>query len=97
MSEHPRVTYEDGEKTISVDSSRVIFLLVSDVGAEGINAAVLRYRNRADVVAVSDCLVSGFPSALLAFDLDRGLREHESNARVFLIAAWLTLQVAWGR
>lgn len=53
MSEHPRVTYQDGKETISVDSSRVIFLLVSDVGAEGVNAAVLRYRSRSDVVPVS--------------------------------------------
>lgn len=52
MSEHPRVTYEDGKESVSVDTSRVIFLLVSDVGAEGINSAVLRYRNRSDVVAV---------------------------------------------
>lgn len=53
MSEHPRVTYEDGKESVSVDSSRVIFLLVSDVGAEGVNNAVLRYRNRSDVIAVS--------------------------------------------
>lgn len=52
MSEHPRVTYDDGEGPVSVDSSRVIFLLVSDVGAEGVNAAVLRYRKRSDVVPV---------------------------------------------
>lgn len=53
MSEHPRVVFEDGRKVVSVDSSRVIFLLVSDVGAEGVNAAVMRYRNRSDVVPVS--------------------------------------------
>eukprot|EP00903_Cladosiphon_okamuranus_P010872 g10269.t1 len=50
MSEHPRVTYEKGGQSVSVDSSRVVFLLVSDVGAEGVNAAVLRYRKRSDVV-----------------------------------------------
>lgn len=52
MSEHPRVTFEEGGQNISVDSSRVVFLLVSDVGAEGVNAAVLRYRKRSDVVPV---------------------------------------------
>ncbi|CAN0231951.1 unnamed protein product [Hapterophycus canaliculatus] len=52
MSEHPRVTFEDeeGGQSVSVDSSRVVFLLVSDVGAEGINSAVLRYRGRSDVI-----------------------------------------------
>ncbi|CAM9495410.1 unnamed protein product [Scytosiphon promiscuus] len=52
MSEHPRVTFEEeeGGESVSVDSSRVVFLLVSDVGAEGVNAAVLRYRKRADVI-----------------------------------------------
>ncbi|CAN0462981.1 unnamed protein product [Ascophyllum nodosum] len=50
MSEHPRVTYDDGGHSVSVDSSRVVFLLVSDVGAEGVNAAVLRYRRRSDVI-----------------------------------------------
>ncbi|CBJ33632.1 conserved unknown protein [Ectocarpus siliculosus] len=50
MSEHPRVTFERGGQNVSVDSSRVVFLLVSDVGAEGVNAAVLRYRKRSDVV-----------------------------------------------
>eukprot|EP00752_Nemacystus_decipiens_P016283 g14562.t1 len=50
MSEHPRVTYEKGGQNVSVDSSRVVFLLVSDVGAEGVNAAVLRYRKRSDVI-----------------------------------------------
>lgn len=53
MSEHPRVTYEKGGQNVSVDSSRVVFLLVSDVGAEGVNAAVLRYRKRSDVIPVS--------------------------------------------
>lgn len=53
MSEHPRVTYEKDGQNVSVDSSRVVFLLVSDVGAEGVNAAVLRYRKRSDVVPVS--------------------------------------------
>ena len=52
MSEHPRVTYENGGHNVSVDSSRVVFLLVSDVGAEGVNAAVLRYRKRSDVIPV---------------------------------------------
>ena len=52
MSEHPRVTYEKGGQNVSVDSSRVVFLLVSDVGAEGVNAAVLRYRKRSDVIPV---------------------------------------------
>lgn len=52
MSEHPRVTYEKGGQNASVDSSRVVFLLVSDVGAEGVNAAVLRYRKRSDVIPV---------------------------------------------
>lgn len=52
MSEHPRVTYENGGQNVSVDSSRVVFLLVSDVGAEGVNAAVLRYRKRSDVIPV---------------------------------------------
>ncbi|CAN0334184.1 unnamed protein product, partial [Ectocarpus sp. 12 AP-2014] len=32
MSEHPRVTFERGGQNVSVDSSRVVFLLVSDVG-----------------------------------------------------------------
>lgn len=52
MSEHPRVTFEKGGQNVSVDSSRVVFLLVSDVGAEGVNAAVLRYRKRSDVIPV---------------------------------------------
>lgn len=52
MSEHPRVTYQDGKKVVAVDTSRVIFLLVSDVGAEDVNKAVLKYRNRSDVLAV---------------------------------------------
>ncbi|CAM9980275.1 unnamed protein product [Ascophyllum nodosum] len=50
MSEHPRVTYDDGGHSVSVDSSRVVFLLVSDIGAEGVNAAVLRHRRRSDVI-----------------------------------------------
>ena len=52
MSEHPRVTYEEGNRSLTVDSGRAMFLLVSDVGAEGINAAVLRYRRRSDVAPV---------------------------------------------
>lgn len=55
MSEHPRVTFEESGQNVSVDSSRVVFLLVSDVGAEGVNAAVLRYRKRSDVVPVRFC------------------------------------------
>lgn len=60
MSEHPRVTYEKGGQNVSVDSSRVVFLLVSDVGAEGVNAAVVRYRKRSDAVPVSFFLFLGF-------------------------------------
>lgn len=52
MSEHPTVTYEEGNRSVTVDSGRAIFLLVSDVGAEGINAAVLRYSRRSDVAPV---------------------------------------------
>lgn len=52
MSEHPRVTFEEGGQGVSVDSSRVVFILVSDVGADGVNAAVLRHRKRSDVVPV---------------------------------------------
>lgn len=53
MSEHPRVTYDDGGHPVSVDTSRVVFLLVSDIGAEGVNTAVLKFRNRSDVLPVS--------------------------------------------
>lgn len=53
MSEHPRVTYEDGGHPVSVDTSRVVFLLVSDIGAERVNTAVLKFRNRSDVLPVS--------------------------------------------
>ena len=56
MSEHPTVTYEEGNRSVTVDSGRAIFLLVSDVGAEGINAAVLRYSRRSDVAPVSGVL-----------------------------------------
>eukprot|EP00904_Undaria_pinnatifida_P001512 jgi/Undpi1/11361/HiC_scaffold_30.g13658.m1 len=51
MSEHPRVTYEEGRKSVSVDTSRVIFVLVSDVGAERLDAVVRSFRSRSDVVA----------------------------------------------
>ncbi|CAM9779996.1 unnamed protein product [Discosporangium mesarthrocarpum] len=58
MSEHPRVTVEGsgwlwaGEGLgDSLDSSRVIFLLVSDVGSDGVNAAVMRHRSRSEVAA----------------------------------------------
>lgn len=53
MSEHPRVTYDDGGHPVSVDTSRVVFLLVSDIGAEGVNTAVLKFRDRSDVLPVS--------------------------------------------
>lgn len=67
MSEHPRVTFNDGWRQVSVDSSRVIFLLVSDVGAEGVNAAVLRFKKRSDVVPVSFRLgVGAVPVAVSA-------------------------------
>ena len=52
MSEHPRVTYEEGRKSVSVDTSRVIFVLVSDVGAERLDAVVRSFKSRSDVVAV---------------------------------------------
>lgn len=52
MSEHPTVTYEEGNRSVTVDSGRAIFLLVSDVGAEGINSAVLRYSRRSDIAPV---------------------------------------------
>lgn len=69
MSEHPRATYEKGGLSVSVDSSRVVFLLVSDVGAEGVNAAVLRYRKRSDVIPVSFRFPLLFP---LLFSACRG-------------------------
>lgn len=53
MSEEPRVTYEKGGRSVQVDSSRVVYLLVSDVGADGIEKATLQYRKRSDVIPVS--------------------------------------------
>lgn len=52
MSEHPRVTYEEGKKSVSVDTSRVIFVLVSDVGAERLDAVVRSFKSRSEVVVV---------------------------------------------
>ncbi|CAN0102886.1 unnamed protein product, partial [Ectocarpus fasciculatus] len=52
MSEHPRVAFERGGRNVYVDSSRVVFLLVSDIGADSVLLEMMKYQKRSDVPPV---------------------------------------------
>jgi len=51
MTEHPQLTFFSNGKAVTVDCSKVIFLLVSDIGWERMVSRQLLYRTRSEVPA----------------------------------------------